>query len=161
MKRLVPYIEECEKLFVLPALGAKLYKQLESDILQDNNGSPITENSGSNILVGGTNLTDLLDGCYYDSDTKHCEGLKKAMGYLVYSRFVRNQNVSVTAFAVVTKQGQFSEAVDEKTIVRIANDAEKIGLEYLRQCVNYLNFGKEKADQRNIKPRIKFKVIGD
>ncbi|MEI8086562.1 MAG: hypothetical protein WCG93_10145 [Paludibacter sp.] len=161
IKRLVPYIDECEKLFILPALGAKQYKAIQTDVALNETGEPLTDNSGSNLLVGGNELTELFDGCYYDSDTKHCEGLIKAMGYLVYSRFVRNQNVNVTAFGIVKKDGQFSEAVDDKTIIRIANDAEKIGLEYLRQCVNYLNFGKEKADQRNIKPRIKFKAIGD
>ena len=61
------------------------------------------------------------------------------MGYLVYSRFIRNQNVNATAFGIVQKQGQFSDVVDEKTIVRTANDAEKIGLEYLRQVVDYIN----------------------
>ena len=157
-KRLVPYIDECEKLYLIPAFGAKAYKQLESDVLQDNNGVPLTDNTALGI---SSDIDKLFDGCYYDNDNQHCEGLKKAMGYLVYSRFVRNQNINATAFGIVAKQGQFSETVDEKTIVRIANDAEKIGLEYLKQCVNYLNFGKQKEDKRIFKGKTKFKAIGD
>jgi len=152
-KRLIPYIEECENLFLIPKLGAKQFKVIEtaiSESIKDPNPVELTEA-----------ITNLLNGCFYDEDNRHCEGLKKAMGYLVYSRFVRNQNVNATAFGMVQKQGQFSEPVDYKTIIIIANDAEKIGLEYLKQCVEFLNFGKEKRDQRNFKPKCKFKAIGD
>jgi len=139
-KRLLPYIDECEKLFLMPAIGVALYKSLDSETKPDN-------------------FDKIMDGGYYDNDTKHFPGLREAMGYLVYSRFVRNQNVNVTAFAVVTKQGQFSDNVDDRTIVRTANDAEKIGLEYLRQCIEFINFGNEV--QMNFKAKCKFKVIGD
>ena len=152
-KRLLPYIDECEKLFVLPALEAKQYLTIETAI-----ANSIKE---TNPVALSDELKNLLNGCFYDSDNQHCEGLKKAMGYLVYSRFVRNQNINATAFGIVSKQGQFSEKVDEKTIVRIANDAEKVGLEYLKQCVDFLNFGKEQNDKRIFKGRRKFKAIGD
>jgi hypothetical protein len=152
-KRLVPYIDECEKLYILPALGAKQYLAIDTAIansIKETDPVPLTDD-----------LKKLLDGGYYDGENQHCEGLKKAMGYLVYSRFVRNQNVNATAFAIVTKKSDFSENVDEKTIVRIANDAEKIGLEYLKQCVDYLNFGKKSNEKRIFKGKTKFKAIGD
>ena len=71
------------------------------------------------------------------------------------------EDVNATAFAIVTKKSEFSENVDEKTIVRIANDAEKIGLEYLKQCVDYLNYGKQANEKRIFKGKTKFKAIGD
>jgi len=151
-KRLVPYIEECETLYLITKLGAKQFLSIEKAIKDSQLETPVPLPEA---------ITSLMDGCYFDSDNQHCQGLKQAMGYLVYSRFVRNQNVNVTAFAVVAKSGQFSENVDEKTIIRISNDAEKIGLEYLKQCIDFLNFGKEKRDQRNFKPKCKFKAIGD
>lgn len=140
-KRLVPYIEECEKSVLLPALGAKLYKELQA------NPKP-------------ANFNDIMNGGYYDDDTKYHAGLKEAMGYLVYSRFVRNQNVNATAFGVVVKNGQFSEVADEKTIIRTSNDAEKLGLNYLQQTIDFINFGAEKV--AGLKPnRSRFKIIGD
>jgi hypothetical protein len=152
-KRLVPFIEECEKLYVMPALGAKQYLTIETAItnsIKENDPVPLSDE-----------LKNLLNGCYYDSDNQHCEGLKKAMGYLAYSRIARNGSVNVTAFGLVQKTAQFSESLDEKTIVRIANDAEKIGLEYLKQCVDFLNFGKLQSDKRIFKGKTKFKAIGD
>jgi len=138
-KRINPYIEEAEKLFVIPALGAATYKAIETD---------------------KTQFLTLLSGGYYDNDTRYFSGLYEAIGYLAYSRFVRNQPVNATAFGIVAKQGQFSDQVDSKTLIAVANDAEKIGLQYLKQCVEYLNFGKEKSDQRPFKSRCKFKAIG-
>lgn len=143
IKRLSPYIDECENLFLIPAIGSKQYKALEEAT------TPLTEE-----------LENLLNGCYYADDAKYCSGLKKAMGYLVYSRFVRNQQANATAFGMVTKRSEFSEPLDEKTIVRIANDAEKIGLEYLQQCVDYYNYGKECSEKQNY-TRTKIKIIGD
>lgn len=141
-KRLIPYIDECEKFFLMKAIGPAQYKLLDSD--------PKPEN-----------FETIMDGGFYDNNTKHFAGLRQAMGYLVYSRFVRNQNVNATAFGIVAKQGQFSDAVDEKTIVRIANDAEKIGLEYLRQCVDFLKFQKLISKNTTAVHRVKFKAIGD
>ena len=159
-KRLVPYIDECENLFLIPILGASLYKKLDEAALMTNSGIPIATNEVQLIYLA-ENIKEIYEGCYYENDTKYHNGLKKAMGYLVYSRFVRNQNINVTAFAVVTKQGQFSETVDEKTIVRTANDAEKIGLEYLRQAVDYINSNLPESEKKVFNPKSKFKIIGD
>ena len=69
--------------------------------------------------------------------------------------------MNATAFGIVVKQGQFSETVDEKTIVRTANDAEKIGLEYLRQVVDYINSNLPESEKKVFKTKSKFKIIGD
>jgi len=143
VKRLIPYIEEAEKIYLIKAIGAVKYKELEAD-------KPNFEN-----------FTLLMDGGYYDDDKVYFSGLRSAMGYLVYGRFVRNQNINATAFGIVAKQGQFSEQVDEKTIVRISNDAEKTGLEFLKQCVDFLNFGKDRSQQRVVNQKCRFKSIGD
>jgi len=139
-KRLAPYIDEADKLYLLPALGATLHKAVETD---------------------KTTYATLFAGGYYDADTRHFAGLTQAAGYLAYARFVRNQNVNVTPFGVVQKQTQYSNPVDEKTIVRTANEAEKIGLEYLRQCVEYLKFGGQIDQNEKTKTKKKFKTIGD
>lgn len=139
-KRLEPYIEECTNLYFIPAIGAAKFKEIEDDMSQ---------------------FKLLLDGGYYDEDKKHFAGLNQAMGYLVYSRIVRNNQVNTTAFGVVLKQGQFSEQADEETIIRISNDAEKIGMKYLQECVDYLNFSADKSCVKNTFKSKRIKAIGD
>jgi hypothetical protein len=139
-KRLRPYIEEAETLWLLPALGAALYKH-------------ISEHKDDYAL--------LFSGGYYDGDNRCFSGLSAAMGYLSYSLFVRNQNVNITAFGITVKRGEFSEPADDKTIVRIANDAEKIGKEYLNRCVEYLKYtGALKCKTKQIS-HVKIQIIGD
>jgi hypothetical protein len=138
-KRINPYIEEAEKLFVIPNIGAATYKAIEAD---------------------KTSYVPLLDGGYYDNDTRYFSGLYEAIGYLAYSRFVRNQPVNATVYGMVTKQSPHSEPVDPKTLISVANDSEKIGLQYLKQCVDFLNFGKERDQQRPFKGKRKFIAIG-
>jgi hypothetical protein len=135
-KRIQPYINEVEKLYLIPYLGAKRFKE-------------ISENKSEH--------EDLFKGGFYDEDSKYFAGLNEASGYLVYSRFLKNNQVNVTAFGVVVKQGQFSEQVDEKTLIRSANDAEKIGLEYLNQCLEYLN--QDSCKNTKVSKR-KFRAIG-
>ena len=138
-KRLAPYIEEAETLWLKPIIGAKLYREIEAD---------------------KPSFSDLINGVLYDNDTKDFPGLGITMGYLSFSRFVRNQNVNITAFGVVIKRGDLSEPAEDKTIVRIANDAEKIGLEYLDQCIEYMRY-KGYINRCNTVRRIrKFKPIG-
>lgn len=136
-KRIQPYINEVETLYLMPHFGAKRYKKIEADKAA---------------------CEDLFKGGYYDDDNRYFAGLNEAAGYLVYSRFVKNNQINVTAFGIVNKQGQFSEQADERQIIRTANDAEKIGLEYLRQCVEFLNFGNSCAS--TFKSKRKLRAIG-
>ena len=152
--RIKPYLSEVENLFLIPNLGAALYKEiddyLKTLIVGEEDPEP-THNADFDLL---------MTGGFYDSNTKHFTGLNDALGHLTYSRFVRNQNVNATAFGIVQKQGQFSEPVDDKTIVRIAKDAENVGQEYLKQCICYLKFIKKIDEHKSFKKTYKFKTIG-
>lgn len=125
-KRIMPYVDEVEQIYVAPRLGAKVFKEIS-----DYDGS------------GDDALTLLWTGGYYDDDKRIFAGLKKACCYLAYSRFVRNQNINVTAFGVVQKTGQFSEPTDGKIVLAMARDAESIGMDYLENCIKYLTFIKK------------------
>lgn len=138
--RIDTYIKEVETLFCIAQFGAALYKRINDDAEE---------------------FKDLIDGCYYNEDTAYCEGLSSAVAYLVYSRFIMSQQLNVTALGVVFKQGEMSERVDDTTLIRASKQAEKIGLEYLGQCVDYLKFkGEINANVRKIR-KCTIKIIGD
>lgn len=138
-KRLEPYIRESEEFYLKPLISPKLYNEIESK---------------------KDEFIDLLDGCVYDNERKQHIGLREAMGYLVYSRFVRLQSVNVTAFGVVVKKTDFSTPADDKTVVRVANDAEKIGLAYLDQCIEYMKHKGWLDSCKEVRKKRKFKAIG-
>jgi len=149
-KRLTPYIGETESLYLLPMIGAKVYEELDTYV---NAVDPVV-NATFDLLMSG--------GFYTYNDVRYqLAGLKTAMGYLVYSRFFANQNVNVTAFGIVQKSNDYSDPSDERTVVRVAKDAEGIGKRYLEECFEYLTrmliFDTAKE---NLTRTRKFKIIG-
>ena len=142
-RRIDPYIKETENLYVLPAFGAALYRDIEAN---------------------RDRYKELLDGGYYADGEKWFAGLTAACAYLAYSRMLYNQPVNVTAFGVVYKDGEFSSRTDEAALTRAAKQAEDIGKKYLAGCVDYLKDtgaigGKCRRDGDSINRR--YKVIGD
>jgi len=141
--RILPYMEEVEALDLIPAIGAGLYKQL-------NNGEIEA-------------LDDLLNGCYFSGNCgqeRRHEGLIKAVAYLSYARFVRNNQINVTAFGATLKTTQFSEPIDEKMLIRHSNEAEKIGQAYLNGVIDFLRYKGLLCTTKKIFKN-KFKAIGD
>ena len=140
-KRLNTYIGEAELLDIIPVIGAKLYKEIKD--------TP-------------TNFTELLDGGYYDNDTKYFAGLKAALSMLSYARFILNNSVNATPFGVQRKNALDSEPVEDKTLFRHSNEAKNVGLAYLQQCVDYLTYenGRKCGEKTTVKQR-KFSIVGD
>ncbi len=140
MKRLEMYIREAETLYVIPAIGAELYKEVD-------------ENPNAHTL--------LLDGGYYNNNTRYMAGLKAAVSLLAYARFVLNNSISATPFGVKEKLALDSSSVGDKALFRHANEAENTGKAYLNQCLDYIgveaNRCGHKAPQVGAK---KFKAIG-
>lgn len=106
-------------LHVIPAIGAELYKEVD-------------ENPTAHTL--------LLDGGYYDNNTRYMAGLKAAVSLLAYARFVLNNGINATPFGVKEKLTLDSSSVTDKALFRHANEAENTGLAYLQQCIDYLSF---------------------
>lgn len=138
-ERIECYIEEVEQLQIMDAVGVELYKKIN-----DSRDA----------------FTELLNGCYYDSDKKWNAGLISAIAYLSYARFLRNQNMNVTAFGAVLKNGQLSQKVDDATLTRMVNEAQSIGENYLSSVIEYAQINGLISCDKNVYKR-KFKVIGD
>ncbi len=119
-KRITPYLQEVEDAVIVPAIGADLYEKLDAQKLDN----PI-----------------LLNGGYYDAkcgERKICHGLRKTTAYLAYSKMLKANKVSVTAFGVVEKTGTYSQSANQENVNYVANHAAKMGDFYLKSCVDYL-----------------------
>ena len=115
--RITIYLKEAENLYVIPAFGASLFKNISDD---------------------QENYVTLLEGGFYDNDKHYFEGLRKSIAYIAYSKMILNQDFNVTAFGTMFKNSEYSEHSNEKTLLRISNDALAIGLRYLDECLDYL-----------------------
>lgn len=129
--RLEPYIREAETLRLVDAIGANLYRWLDE-----------TDFSGhgpfqyGDVTITKDQYTAAMEGGYYDGGRS--EGLKIAIAYIAYSRFIVNNPINPTAFGVRYKDGEFSTRIEDNIIVRSSNEARNIGEAYLEKAINHL-----------------------
>lgn len=119
------YIREAESLDILPAIGAEEYDRLSAET-----PDPALSDDEQLLLSGGT----------YEDEAgvkRRFEGLKAALAYFAYARFVRNHQLNVTPFGVVYKDGDESTQTDTRAIAAASKDAERIGQEYLAGAVAF------------------------
>lgn len=129
--RLEPYIREAETLRLVDAIGANLYRWLDET---DFSGLGPFQYGG--VTVTKDQYTAAMEGGYYDGGRS--EGLKIAIAYIAYSRFIVNNPINPTAFGVRYKDGEFSTRVEDSIIIRSSNEARNIGEAYLEKAINHL-----------------------
>ena len=129
--RLEPYIREAETLRLVDAIGADLYRWLDETVFS----GPGPFQYGD-VTIAKDQYTAVMEGGYYEGGRS--EGLKIAIAYIAYSRFVVNNPINPTAFGVRYKDGEFSTRVEDNIIIRSSNEARNIGEAYLEKAINHL-----------------------
>lgn len=179
------YINEAEKLDILPAIGAALYRKFSSlglvavrpkaqtpagkltvpaavdEQLQPAAAATVFTGSEGDLPADEYKL---LNGGYYDATGCGAEdcyfaGIKAALAYLAYARFLRNHALNVTPFGVVVKEGDGSSPATPQAINAAATDADKVGREYLGQTLAW--WKSVHTDAKPAGPRRRFIAIGD
>jgi len=139
------YIREAEHLDLLPVIGASLYARFDD-------GVNLTEQEET-MLEGG----DYDGGC----GVRHFAGVKTALAYFAYARLVRNIQVNVTPYGVVTKMGEESSPTDYRTVAAASADAHNIGEALLAEAMRYWrSVGEGCACGAGQKAKRKFVAIG-
>lgn len=168
------FIRETEQLDIVPVLGA-----LEYERLADPPRSVISFTLGEARLgvdtlgeKGETVLTPeermLLDGGIWTDECgclRRFAGLKAAVAYLTFARFVRTHPVQVTPYGVVVKEGDDSSPANAQTIASVSRDSEKIGQQYLKDAIAYwraveASRCRDRCLRPNLAARPRFKAIG-
>lgn len=166
------YIREAEMLDLMPHIGAEFYQKLSNlgpivlekcrKTLQTEDGEIIATENEYDLPI---NEWKFLNGGYYltcDGEKRHCEGIRTALCYYAYARFIRSHSLQTTPFGVVTKTGDESSSVDMHTVAAMSSEARKIADEYLSQCLMFWDEVKKKGDisTGKAKRRRKFIPIG-
>lgn len=145
--RLRMFITEAEKIDILPAIGATLYRKLDGfgPVIIDNNDTLLLDENGHPISVNAEAYVSdeealLLTGGYY-TDSCGCEqyfeGLCLALAYLSYARLLREHSLNVTAYGVVIKEGELSSPAEMRDISGASLNTQKIGEAYLGRTLQY------------------------
>lgn len=145
------YIEEAEQLDLKPAIGTALYMRLL------NNTGNVQDNRV--LLYGGEYTTPCGDVAMF-------AGVRKALAYYVYGRIVKNGGRTATRFGYVEKQGDYSNQVDYRERLNMANDATLVADSYMKETLNYIEasglYPEYKSCHGGMKnKRVTIKVIGE
>lgn len=141
------YIREAELLDLEPVIGADLYEKLTNigTIVLDDAQTQLQDEDGGDTYIEAegdlpNNEFKLLNGGYYKDEcgVRHrFEGIKKALAYFSYARFVRNHSTQVTPFGIVNKLGDDSNPADARSIAAISADAHRIAEDYLAHAMKF------------------------
>lgn len=122
-ERVQGYVSEAQVFDVKPRLGSVFYHDLITN-------------------VSLTIYQELLTGKTYTDSASlahHFLGLKPAIAYYAYARYILNAQAVVTPFGAVRKLDQNSEPLDEKSLVRMANQARMAADALMNDAIEFLN----------------------
>lgn len=120
--RLEPYIRQAQELDLLPLLGNALFTHIVNN--------PTTPEN-----------TALLDGGPYTHNSQHLThfGLRAALVFFAYARFIEAQNISITRFGVVYKANtDVSERIDTATLQHLISQTREQAQAYFNITQQFL-----------------------
>lgn len=146
VERVDVYIREAEVLDVMPVIGAEIYERFNQlgTIVVDAERADLETEAGEDIYaLSEGDLTTaehkFLFGGYYDDGCgeRFFSGVKMATAYFAYARLVRNAQINVTPYGVVTKLGEESEPTSHHIVAAVSADALNIGKAMLAEAMRY------------------------
>ncbi len=118
-KFLDPYIIEAQEFDIKPILGTPLFLAIDEAIEDfDNLFLPYTYE--------------------YSGHTYNHNGIKSALIYYTYARYLANANQHSTPSGMMQKLNEFSTNIDEKTISRLVKQAQSGAIAYQNQFIEFL-----------------------
>lgn len=139
------FIEECEQLFIIPAIGADLFLELLNEELDER----------KSLLLEGGEYTD-------NAKKKHVfKGIRHALAYFVYAKMAKNDGAMVSRSGFIQHNDEYAARMDDKNRVNKYNDLMNVAELYLSGALEYLNTW----DGMKIKPvrgsRVRIIDVGD
>lgn len=148
------WIDECEHLFIIPAIGGELFGRLTGD-------EELSEQE-----------VKLLEGGEYDQEECGCnhvwagvfKGLRWALAYFVLAKMIRNDGGMLSRGGFFRHDDEHASHLDDKNNVNRYNDVMNVAENYLNGALLYwqsVNKGDCKADSRVRGTRVRIISVGD
>lgn len=145
------YIEEAEQNDIRRWMGDALYEYVTNNI---------------------SNVSDLLNGCYYDAQDccgtirRRHMGVKSALAYYAYSRIVTGGTIELTRVGVVDRNSDYSYHTDLQNRQQASREAAAIADRYMGEVMDYVKNNETLAAyaakaQRPNSNRTTLKIIGE
>lgn len=121
------WIDECEQLFIIPAIGGKLFSRLAS-------GEELSEKE--TILLEGGEYKQERCGCG-STYTGIFKGLKWALAYFVLAKMMRNDGGLLSRGGFFRHEDEHASHLDDRNNVNRYNDVMNVAENYLNGALMY------------------------
>lgn len=131
----VKFIDECEDMFIIPAIG---YGNFKAALGKSAFDDTFDISFNSKILIDGGEYEDVEEcGCSDGKKVlKYCKGLKATLAYYVYAKMLRSDGSIVSRAGYMRHNDEYASHVDDhqKQYSDVMNIADK----YMGDCLQYL-----------------------
>ena len=146
------YINECEQLHIIPAIGYEVFKTIvEERTLPE-------EAISLDVIVNGGEWVE-EKGCG-KKVLNYCQGLKAALSYFVYARCLKADGSMVARTGLVRHNDSYASQVDRREKISQYNEVMDVAECYLSSCMRYLNYAKKDKVKDVRSTRCRIKAIG-
>lgn len=125
------YVREVEDKDIIPIIGVELYNTFINAVTD----SALTEEEKILFKGGAYVPTGSCDCAPY----KICAGLKRAVAYLAYAKFIAANGGIVTRSGYMQHDDTYATRMDDKNRANQRRDVQNMAEYYLGQCVEYYN----------------------
>ena len=157
-KEVMQFVDECEDMFIIPAIG---YGNFKAALTESTFDATFNATFNPTLLIEGGEWEDKdACGCEKRKVLRYCKGLKATLAYYVYAKMLRSDGSIISRAGFVRHNDEYASHVDDG--MRQYNDVMNIADKYMGDCLAYMR--KHTVD-KVITPlhtsRARIKAIGD
>lgn len=154
------FIDECERIYIIPTIGYSLYKSLINYVGTFDKTFDDTFYFDT-VLNGGEYNSANPRSCSCKSNkgkVKYCDGIRKALAYFVYGKILKNDGAIVARSGFFKHEDSHANHIETKENIRLYNDIMNMAEEFLKTTLAYIKVckGIPKAGKR-----ARYIAIGD
>lgn len=134
------FINECEQMYIIPAVGYGNFKAAVTDTTWD--GTFDDTFKPATVINGGEWKITRGNACQCDTAEKelqYCVGLKTTLAYFVYAKIARSDGAIYSRSGFMQHDDQYEHHVDDSKLKQY-NDVMIIAETYLGDCMRYIKY---------------------
>lgn len=156
------FINECEQMYIIPAIGYGNFKAAVTETAWDDTFDETFK--PATVINGGEWMLERENVCPCDKagkELQYCVGLKSALAYFVYAKIARADGAIYSRAGFMQHDDQYAHHGDDSKLKQY-NDVMTIAETYLGDCLRYIKYH---SVDKVIKPvhgtRARIHAIGD
>lgn len=157
-REVMAFVDECEQMYIIPAIGYGLFKRL---VTADCQGMTADERI---MLDGGEWQAEAGGGpcgCGARDGIRYCKGVRSALAYFVYAKMLMADGAIVARSGAMRHNDAYASHIDP-TKVKQYNDVMDVAESYLGGVAEFIKFKMAGDGAKKVRgTRCKIHAIGD